>query len=273
MRNMKLTICALLFTLSVLNSRPLIAQQTSTVNSGFKHHETIKIEYDKFKDETKISLLMRMSSSRGEIKLYVMDSNKGPKFEPSGHVGIGFLSDGVNWLSDIYSKFYLLADGERFQFHADFSEANGRIALVPYQTFVGISRAKKVEGKIGVIEFELNNEQLEALRDLASRMDVYVDTTRIYKASEVSQGARITSQPSADYTPEARKNQITGEVVLRVVLNGSGKVSGIDVIRGLSHGLTEKAIEAARKISFKPALKAGQAVSVSLVVSYPFNLY
>jgi len=263
---------ALFFLLPVLNISLLSAQQRPRPTNNTEHRPRIKVEYDKFKDETRVGLQMKIASGSGDFMLYVTDSNKGKNFEPSGQVGFGFLSDRINWLSDLHSKFYVLTDGERLEFDAEFSEA-GRLALIPYLTFIRIIRAKKVEGKIGIMQFELNDEQLEALRELGSQMAVYVDTSRVYKRGEVSQGPRVVSKPEPRYTPDAKRNLISGEVVLRLVLGASGEVNDVQVIKGLPFGLTERAVEAARKIRFKPAIKAGQPVSFSLEVSYSFNPY
>jgi len=83
----------------------------------------------------------------------------------------------------------------------------------------------------------------------------------------------ILSRPRAEYTEKARRNQVNGVVVLRALFTADGKVTEIEVIRGLPDGLTEKAIEAARKIRFNPAIKDGVAVSVRLSVEYSFSTY
>jgi Gram-negative bacterial TonB protein C-terminal len=43
------------------------------------------------------------------------------------------------------------------------------------------------------------------------------------------------------------------------------------VIRGLPYGLTERAIEAAKKIRFNPAMENGQPVNVRGSLEFPFN--
>lgn len=50
-------------------------------------------------------------------------------------------------------------------------------------------------------------------------------------------------------------------------------VSTIQVIAGLSYGLTESAVEAAKKIKFTPATKDGKRVSMWLQLEYNFNLF
>ncbi len=99
------------------------------------------------------------------------------------------------------------------------------------------------------------------------------DYNRTFKSGEVTRKAQIISKPEPLYTEEARKNQVTGTVRLRIILNASGSVSGISPITRLPDGLTEKAIEAARKISFTPAEKDGRKVSQYLQIEYNFNIY
>ena len=99
------------------------------------------------------------------------------------------------------------------------------------------------------------------------------DPNRIFSGREVSQKARVLSKPEPQYTEEARKNQITGTVVLRAVFTSGGQVTNIRAVSGLPYGLTERAIAAARLIKFTPAMKDGRAVSMYIQLEYNFNLY
>ena len=94
-----------------------------------------------------------------------------------------------------------------------------------------------------------------------------------YRASEVDQRARLLFKPEPQYTEEARQNQISGTVMLRVVFSSDGEVDQIRAVRTLPFGLTERAIAAARQIKFVPAMKGGHAVSVHMQLEYNFNLY
>jgi TonB family protein len=98
-------------------------------------------------------------------------------------------------------------------------------------------------------------------------------TDRIYKSPEVSARPRVISKPEPQYTEQARRNQITGTVVLRVVFSSSGEVTNIQAVQKLSDGLTEKAIAAARQIHFVPAMRDGRPVSMYMQLEYNFNLY
>ena len=92
-------------------------------------------------------------------------------------------------------------------------------------------------------------------------------------ATEVDQRARLLFKPEPQYTEEARLNQVTGTVMLRVVFSSAGDVEQIRAVRTLPFGLTERAIAAARQIKFVPAMKNGQPVSVQMQLEYNFNLY
>lgn len=96
---------------------------------------------------------------------------------------------------------------------------------------------------------------------------------RIFRGAEVEQRARLISKPEPQYTEEARRNQITGTVMLHVVFNDQGRVEQIRAVSSLPFGLTERAIAAARAIKFLPATKGGRPVSVYMQLEYNFNLY
>lgn len=96
---------------------------------------------------------------------------------------------------------------------------------------------------------------------------------QIFKTSMVNQRARVLAKPEPQYTEEARRNQITGTVVLRVVFSKTGEVTNIRAVSALPFGLTERAIAAARQIRFQPATKDNLPVSVHMQLEYNFNLY
>ena len=99
------------------------------------------------------------------------------------------------------------------------------------------------------------------------------DYSRIFTGKEVTSKARLISKPEPQYTEDARKNQITGTVVLKCVFSSNGTVTNIRTVSGLPYGLTERAIAAARQIKFVPATKDGHQVSMWMQLEYNFNLY
>ena len=99
------------------------------------------------------------------------------------------------------------------------------------------------------------------------------DYSKIFTGKDVTSKARLISKPEPQYTEDARKNQVTGTVVLKVVFASSGQVTNIRTVSGLPYGLTERAIAAARLIKFVPATKDGHQVSMWMQLEYNFNLY
>jgi TonB family protein len=100
-----------------------------------------------------------------------------------------------------------------------------------------------------------------------------VDYSKPFKSSEVTKKAVITSKPEPSFTESARAFGVTGVVRIRAILAATGKVEGVSVVKWLPHGLTQKAIGAARGIEFTPAQKDGRPVSQYVTLEYNFNIY
>jgi TonB family protein len=94
-----------------------------------------------------------------------------------------------------------------------------------------------------------------------------------FRGKEVDTKLRLTRKPEPSYTDEAKAKGVEGVVVLMAVFSSTGKVTEIRVVSGLPYGLTERAIEAAKKIKFVPAIKDGKYVSMWMQLEYNFNLY
>lgn len=84
--------------------------------------------------------------------------------------------------------------------------------------------------------------------------------------------AEIVFKPIPVYTQEARSLRIEGEVLLEVVLEASGSLRVVRVVRGLGHGLDDNAVKAAEQIHFKPALRDGQPTDSTVVLHIIFQL-
>jgi TonB family protein len=96
--------------------------------------------------------------------------------------------------------------------------------------------------------------------------------TSVMTVADNEKPVEILSKPRPDYTDEARKNRLEGEVLLRVRFAASGDARVVEVIRGLGYGLNENAIRAAEQIRFKPALRGGQPVDSTAIVHIVFQL-
>jgi TonB family protein len=82
----------------------------------------------------------------------------------------------------------------------------------------------------------------------------------------------VVSKPRPIYTNEARSRKIEGEVVLEVIFDSAGTLQVLRVLRSLGHGLDEAAIDAARKINFKPARRDGKPIDYTALLHIVFQL-
>jgi TonB family protein len=99
------------------------------------------------------------------------------------------------------------------------------------------------------------------------------DMNRVFSGRDVTEKPHILEKREPTYTESARKFGVQGTVVLRAVFSKNGEVTNLHVVSKLPHGLTQKAIDAARGIKFTPATKDGQPVSMWMQLQYNFNLY
>ena len=99
------------------------------------------------------------------------------------------------------------------------------------------------------------------------------DSDKPYEPPAKVEPPQISKRPNVSYTEEARKEQVQGEVVLRVTFKADGTIGPIVVIKELPFGLTGQAIEAAKKIEFKPATRNGVPTAVTRNIVYTFHIY
>lgn len=74
------------------------------------------------------------------------------------------------------------------------------------------------------------------------------------------------------YIASAVADRIEGKVRLGCVITKDGRVSGVELLRGLDDRLNRSAEEALAKWEFYPATRNGQPVDVDVVVEIPFRL-
>jgi TonB family protein len=91
--------------------------------------------------------------------------------------------------------------------------------------------------------------------------------------STVRSQPQLLNKPRPDWTEEARRNRIQGEVLLSATFGSDGQVRDVRVIRGLGYGLDEKAIEAAKLIRFVPARDFnGRSIDFRMSIRVDFRL-
>jgi TonB family protein len=76
----------------------------------------------------------------------------------------------------------------------------------------------------------------------------------------------------AEYTEDARRRGIEGDVILEIVVRRDGSVGDIRVRERLGAGLEERAVQAVRQWRFAPAVRQGSPVDVMVEVAVGFKL-
>jgi TonB family protein len=78
----------------------------------------------------------------------------------------------------------------------------------------------------------------------------------------------------AEFTDEARRAKYGGVCLVSMIVDAQGNPQNLRVVRALGKGLDEKALEAAHKYKFKPAMKDGNTpVPVMITIEVNFRLY
>jgi TonB family protein len=138
-------------------------------------------------------------------------------------------------------------------------------------------------GKAGVIASTgFGNGVAEAPRPSAPAARVQTANFDLAPAVEAKKASRqvqlarlpvaIEKKPAPEYTSEARKLRVEGEVLLQVMFAANGRVRVLRVLHGLGYGLDEAATRAAEKIRFSPAQRDGQPVDSTATLHVVFQL-
>jgi TonB family protein len=82
---------------------------------------------------------------------------------------------------------------------------------------------------------------------------------------------KIIERPEISPTEDARKSKIYGKVKIFCLINKNGGVQDLKVIKGLGHGLDQKAMDAVKNSwLFLPATKNGEVLDTSILIDVEF---
>lgn len=92
-------------------------------------------------------------------------------------------------------------------------------------------------------------------------------------APETMQPPVLVGLTKPEYPALARKMQVQGDVVMRLSVDASGKVTNVEMVKPIGRGgLDEAAMAAAKGARFKPATRNGAAVPGTYLLTMPFRL-
>jgi periplasmic protein TonB len=93
-----------------------------------------------------------------------------------------------------------------------------------------------------------------------------------YRPGSGVEAPRLLKEVRADYTDEARRANVVGEVVLEIVVRRDGTVGDVRIMQRLGSGLDQRAVDAVRQWRFAPARLKGVPVDVMVEVAVEFKL-
>ncbi|MBW2527156.1 MAG: TonB family protein [Deltaproteobacteria bacterium] len=100
-----------------------------------------------------------------------------------------------------------------------------------------------------------------------------LDGKDVYRYSEdlFSEPQKISGSVPA-YPEDARQDKVTGVVVMDALIDATGRVQDVTVLRSVDNRLSEAAMTAVRDWVFEPAMKDGVPVAVRYTLTMRFNL-
>jgi len=84
---------------------------------------------------------------------------------------------------------------------------------------------------------------------------------------------QVLFAPEPEFSETARKNKVSGYVLVALTIDATGRPTDIHVVHGLGSGLDEKAVEAVSHYKFKPAMQNGHPVPVAMNVNVDFQIF
>ena len=135
-------------------------------------------KYDQLKDITTVSLNLKLNQIAEDLTIGSFFIYSGQNLVTPTNVNLRFVAKSDDWKYLRNSELVFFVDGKRIELGK--MKRNSRLGngyvlefltlTIPLNTFLEIFSGKAVEAKLVTATFKLTEEQLEAFRDYASRM-------------------------------------------------------------------------------------------------------
>ena len=94
-----------------------------------------------------------------------------------------------------------------------------------------------------------------------------------YQAPIPNRGPTFLRKSPPEYSEAARRLSVSGGIAMVVEFLQDGTVGEVKIVQGLGFGLDEKAMDAARKTVFLPAVKDARFISVRVPMTMSFSIW
>lgn len=135
----------------------------------------------------------------------------------------------------------------------------------------GVSKAgKKVKATVVIpMAFKLDDKEKNLKTNISAQEEVDPD---INANQEVEKYPEIVDMGKPEYPIEAKKNNITGKVFVKILVDKIGMPKKAVVIKSENEIFNQPSIDAAMKSRFTPAIQGGKPIAVWIVLPYKFAL-
>jgi len=121
------------------------------------------------------------------------------------------------------------------------------------------------------LEQELDTPDIDLLANLPTSPPPAISDAPIPVGGDVERPIKI-SGPTPQYTEVARRARIQGVVIVEAIIDKSGRVTDVRVLKALPMGLDQAAVDAVRQWRFEPATLNGKPVDVFYSLTVNFRL-
>ena len=98
------------------------------------------------------------------------------------------------------------------------------------------------------------------------------DKLKRRKSNDAFKHHKVTGRIYVRPTRESERNRVQGEIRMAIEFLKDGSVGVVYPYKKLPYGLTEKVVEAIRKVEFEPAMRDGKKITTVGTLSYRFSI-
>ncbi|MGD9200375.1 MAG: TonB-dependent receptor [Chitinispirillia bacterium] len=119
---------------------------------------------------------------------------------------------------------------------------------------------------------EKQTEKLDTVQSADSIDSVSINEVEDESLPSIEKMPELIEFVEAEYPEELNKQGIEGTVLMELIVNDSGIVDSVYMLKGVHPTLDSNAVKAAKKFIFSPAIAGGEPVPVLIQYEYHFTL-
>lgn len=169
----------------------------------------------------------------------------------------------------------LIAETKRLLFKVSFKQNNNR-PVVPlsesFQIDYSLKTWNKLIKKRGYSTINYHFTPIDTTQTIYSYQLLEKKPEPIFSEKEKYRGYNDYIANKLQYPPEALKINLKGEVIISFVIEQSGNISNIEIVKELGAGCTSEALRLIKGLKWTPGIKDETAVRTQMISSIGFGV-